>query len=432
MTLAKRITLVLLTLIFLLVSSAPLRNVHAEGGKSIPAWLYEVTCKMILNNEESSRNTGGCAFANAAMDYGLQALTKCPSDGLRDYYMEGGSDSCIPVVATVGDSGSAPNGSIFAYATTASQAALDTPPPVSLAYFWDNVKKESIISREAHAAGPLDAFDAVLLSWTAMRNIAYGILAAFVMVVAIMIAMRKKIDAQTVVTAQSAIPRIIVSAVLIAFSYPLAAFFVDLIAPATKVAAYTLLTGYGQSYQRALTNNGELEACPKTMRNGPLTTWSQATYCLLEGTVINTVALAVGMGTTLLLIVGVILYLLIIIASLFVYCYNLLKIMILTIMSPLIFAVAAIPGQEYRIVDWLKDMLAAALALPVMYFFLMLGVLIAITAFFSHDNVIPGSATFLSQSLNFFIGAVIMTVMGIMALKAPFSLAAAIKGPKKR
>lgn len=64
--------------------------------------------------------------------------------------------------------------------------------------------------------------------WTAMRDISYFLLIIAFIVMAFMIMFRVRISPQTVITVQSALPRLIMILILITFSYAIAGFVVDL------------------------------------------------------------------------------------------------------------------------------------------------------------------------------------------------------------
>lgn len=64
--------------------------------------------------------------------------------------------------------------------------------------------------------------------WIAVRNVTYGLIILVVIVMAFMIMFRVKISPQTVVTVQSALPKIILALILITFSYAIAGFMIDL------------------------------------------------------------------------------------------------------------------------------------------------------------------------------------------------------------
>ena len=68
----------------------------------------------------------------------------------------------------------------------------------------------------------------ILPIWKAFRNVAYLLMAVVMIVLGFMVMFRKKIDPKTVVTAQNAIPRVIIALVLITFSYALVGLMIDI------------------------------------------------------------------------------------------------------------------------------------------------------------------------------------------------------------
>lgn len=71
--------------------------------------------------------------------------------------------------------------------------------------------------------------------WKGFRNIAYAILAVIMIIVGFMVMFRKKIDPKTVVTVQNALPGIVVTLLLITFSYAIAGFLIDMMYLLTAV-----------------------------------------------------------------------------------------------------------------------------------------------------------------------------------------------------
>lgn len=64
--------------------------------------------------------------------------------------------------------------------------------------------------------------------WSGFRNISYALLVLVIIVFAFMIMFRVKLSPQTVISVQSALPKIIVAMILITFSYAIAGFAIDL------------------------------------------------------------------------------------------------------------------------------------------------------------------------------------------------------------
>ena len=64
--------------------------------------------------------------------------------------------------------------------------------------------------------------------WRASRDVSYGLFVVVALILAFMIMFRVKISPQVVITAQSALPKILIAVVLVTFSYAIAGFFIDL------------------------------------------------------------------------------------------------------------------------------------------------------------------------------------------------------------
>jgi len=104
------------------------------------------------------------------------------------------------------------------------------PPVTTSEYLADLGQNMGLPIRSAHAQGTgWQALRPVLPIWKAFRNIAYlGFVIIFI-VIGFMIMFRKNIDSQTVVTIQAALPKLIVTLLLITFSYAIAGLMIDLI-----------------------------------------------------------------------------------------------------------------------------------------------------------------------------------------------------------
>lgn len=68
----------------------------------------------------------------------------------------------------------------------------------------------------------------IIRIWSSFRNIAYALLIIIMVVIGFMIMFRRKIDPRTVITVQNALPRIILTLILITFSYAIAGLLIDL------------------------------------------------------------------------------------------------------------------------------------------------------------------------------------------------------------
>lgn len=86
------------------------------------------------------------------------------------------------------------------------------------------------------------AFSPILGLWKLFRNIAYLAFIVIFVVIGFMIMFRKKIDPQTVISVQNALPKIIVTLILITFSYAIAGFIIDIGQLGSRIIA-NLLAG---------------------------------------------------------------------------------------------------------------------------------------------------------------------------------------------
>lgn len=109
-------------------------------------------------------------------------------------------------------------------------AHLTTNPPVQTGTYIADVLQNTGLAQPAYAQGiGFSALTPVLRIWKAFRNIAYFFIIIFFIISGFMIMFRKQIDANTVVTIQMALPKIVVTLILITFSYAIAGFVVDMI-----------------------------------------------------------------------------------------------------------------------------------------------------------------------------------------------------------
>ncbi|OGM10806.1 hypothetical protein A2Z22_02880 [Candidatus Woesebacteria bacterium RBG_16_34_12] len=101
-------------------------------------------------------------------------------------------------------------------------------PLSGITYLKDVGRKFHLVS-EAQAQGyGFGAFEPIQHMWKAVRNIEYSLFIIVIIVMAFMIMFRVKISPQTVITVQSALPKIIMALILVTFSYAIAGFLVDL------------------------------------------------------------------------------------------------------------------------------------------------------------------------------------------------------------
>ncbi|MBU1085356.1 hypothetical protein KKB06_03330 [Patescibacteria group bacterium] len=118
---------------------------------------------------------------------------------------------------------------------------ITQPPSSSVEYLADLGSRIGLV-KPAYAqdsTGYRGLFG-VLETWKIFRNISYALFVIIFVVVGFMIMFRSKLNPQTVVSLQLALPKLIVTLLLITFSYAIAGFVIDLIYLITYLAANIL------------------------------------------------------------------------------------------------------------------------------------------------------------------------------------------------
>ncbi len=130
-----------------------------------------------------------------------------------------GALEAIPFVGS-----SSPNGT-----ENFSVVSVFSNRPISGVGYLLNIGKNLNIIPEVQAQGfGFQAASPVLTLWRVTRNMTYGLLILVVIAMAFMIMFRVKISPQTVISVQSALPRVVLAIILITFSYAIAGFLIDL------------------------------------------------------------------------------------------------------------------------------------------------------------------------------------------------------------
>lgn len=103
-------------------------------------------------------------------------------------------------------------------------------PMSGITYVKERIRNFSLIP-VAHAAPTVgfgyNALEPIRGMWTVVANISFGFFVIVAVVFAFMIMFRVKLNPQTVITVQSAIPKIVFSMILAYFSYAIAGFMID-------------------------------------------------------------------------------------------------------------------------------------------------------------------------------------------------------------
>ena len=243
-------------------------------------------------------------------------------------------------------------GSLMGMTSLAYVTAVHEEPNVNLAYFvQDTAQRIPVINQTAYAQETSYGawgLEVVLKFWQKSRNIAFAMMSVIMLVIGIMIITRRKINPQTVVTVQTALPRVVISLFLIVFSYPIGAIMASMVNVLTVMVMQVFFADF----------IGEL--------------FNMNVLVFLIGNIMFVLGGGGLLGTFVALILLIITLVAMLAAFVKIIFIN-LKILIQIMFAPLQFAIAAIPGQENLISDWFKQMIAKVLAIPSIVFMVALG-----------------------------------------------------------
>jgi hypothetical protein len=302
-------------------------------------------CYLSFKNDAAGFNTGAGGLPTTDQTIGTlgevcaEAVTEVLAQGwqARD---EGGDGTCDFRDIELGSKNS---GSLASAAQVLKTTIINEPPPVNLAFYVQDVMERTpFVKNTAFAQSTsyptVIGREIVLDLWKITRNIAYGVVAIIMLFIGIMIMTRKKVNPQLVVTAQNAIPRVVISLVLITFSYPIGAVIASL--------AFPLILMIHVMF-------GELVVGEFADTNKIVVLISWLTAILGTG-------LFVYASLILIVLATIIVYILAFIKILFIY----IKMIVSIVSAPIVFAVGAIPGKDELITNWFKKMFAYLISIP--------------------------------------------------------------------
>lgn len=134
-------------------------------------------------------------------------------------------------------------------AATSLIGGLYENPPVRTAYYLASVGQGLGIVKTANAqvvGSGAAVLNPILKLWQTSRNIAYLLMIIIFLVIGLMIIFRNKINPQTVISAQAALPGLIIGLVMITFSYFFAGLISDMAFVGTNVVGYYFVAAQGQ------------------------------------------------------------------------------------------------------------------------------------------------------------------------------------------
>lgn len=309
--------------------------------------------------------------------------------------------------------------------------ALYTNSPISTTYYLANLGENMGIGPKtayAQVGGSGNAIiQPVLELWKVTRNIAYLFFIIIFLAVGLMIMLRQKINPQTVISVQQALPGLIIGLILVTFSYFIAALLVDtlfvgiqvvtqiftqpglqnslgdrdqLLKMSRDASVFSLFWSAGFNGENIINIfKGVGDQAAKTFSLG-ITSFIPAVgggivgYLASSGSFLGIVGpMALGAGAV--PIIVPLLLVVVLLIALFIQMLRLMlallgtyiQILIGTIAGPLYILAGSIPGRGGVITGWWKGLLANAMVFPAVFAgFLFAGFILGNTAARSWNN----------------------------------------------
>jgi hypothetical protein len=267
--------------------------------------------------------------------------------------------------------------------STAMSTIYANPPASGIAFVHDTLASAGF-AKPAYAQGiGFSALSTFLPFWKVTRNIAYTVIIIVMVAIGFMIIFRMKIDPKTVITIQAALPKIVVSLILITFSYPIVGFLVDIMYLSMAILIQVIVQGAGG--QIINTNATSLQS---TYLNGNIfdlfgaVIWAGLSPGLIPnviaggstftiGTLVTTIAMPGGIpAASGLVAIGAIVLLVLnggllfsFFRLLFLLINSYIQIIISVILAPLLLLSEAIPGRS-AFGGWIQNILANLVVFP--------------------------------------------------------------------
>jgi hypothetical protein len=263
-------------------------------------------------------------------------------------------------------------------------ADIYTNPPADLA-LWvrDTAQAMGFMPKQANAQGiGFSGLSVLLPIWKGFRNIAYALLAIVMIVIGFMVMFRKKIDPKTVVTVQNALPKIVITLLLITFSYAIVGLMIDLMYLVIALAAALLIPvsngALGADTASKYMNGGIWNLFVMVLGGGLNSVNSIASLLSVHDIPIIGSGIPVVGGVANILIGAIVAVALLIawVRILFLLVGAYIQILISLFIGPLQILTEAFPGSN-GFSSWLKNLFVNIAVFPITAAMLMIGTILA-------------------------------------------------------
>lgn len=250
-------------------------------------------------------------------------------------------------------------------------ASLYQQQPSSREYIADlidNIGLPQVSSAYAQGTG-YEAMNPFLPLWKAFRDFAYSLYIIMFIVVGVMIMLRTKVNAQTVITIQAALPNLIVTLLLITFSYAIVGFMIDLMYFLIYFLVY-LVNAIGLI-------NAPTQAIDRLLSYSAVSVIFESRDSIIRAIGVAITEIMTGLGTGALEVAGTVLsivsfptlivgvaFVIAMLKLMFVLIKSYVMLIIQTITAPVQILFNALPGSK-AFSGWLKKTASHLVAFPV-------------------------------------------------------------------
>lgn len=119
--------------------------------------------------------------------------------------------------------------SVFGFVTNLIVMPYQNPPASGVMWAYNGLQNAGFIPKTYAATGiGFGAIQPFSTIWVAFRDVAYTVLVLIIIAIGFMVMFRMKLNPQTVISVENALPKIVMSLFLITFSFAIAGFLIDL------------------------------------------------------------------------------------------------------------------------------------------------------------------------------------------------------------
>ncbi|OGK23973.1 hypothetical protein A2954_07400 [Candidatus Roizmanbacteria bacterium RIFCSPLOWO2_01_FULL_37_12] len=156
--------------------------------------------------------------------------------------------------------------SIFGYMSKLLAMPYSRAPASGISWVYNGLADSGFITKSFAAQGiGFAAISPLQPIWKIFRDVSYVFLVLVLVAIGFMIMFRMKINPQTVISVENALPKIIISLLLITFSFPIAGFLIDLMYVIIALSISILVPASAVKMDLAKTQNTFLTATPAVL-----------------------------------------------------------------------------------------------------------------------------------------------------------------------